>query len=137
MYETLEPFPTIEDLEIEPLLTEYFGVQMVWRSASLGVVTEFPWWDNLERNARLDDPTWWPVGTVSQPYVDAEQNWTFMCWEDDDFVYVLQGHDFASWERRFRVPTDTFRSAWRRGVRRIKASVPPPQIDNDGQAIWP
>ena len=124
-YSTPEPFPTITDIRVEPVLTDLFGVQMRWWSAAHGVVTDFPRWDPLERDGRLDDPEWWPVGSASQPFFDAEQNWVFRCWEDEGFVYVPGGLRLVSWERRFRVPRDVFIAAWRDGVRRIKASVPP------------
>jgi hypothetical protein len=127
-YWSPEPYPTISDLRVEPQVTELFGVQMVWRSATHGVIATFPWWDNLEHNVRLDDPEWWPVGTAAEPFFDADQDWVFESWADEHFVYVVEGLDIASYERRYRVPRAAFLDAWRDGVRRIKASVPPPQV---------
>ena len=102
-----ERFTTITDLRVDPLFTESFGVQMVWRSAGNGVIMAFPWWDNLERNAKIADPTWWPVGTGAEHFFDADQEWAFECWADDAFVYVINGLDYGrSPQRRFRVPRD-------------------------------
>ena len=134
-YWSPEPWPTITDIRVDPLPTEHFGIQMVWRSATHGVIATFPWWDNLERNARLNAPDWWPVGTESDHYVDAEQDWVFESRADAQFVYVVEGLDIATYERRYRVRRDVFLAAWRDGVRRIKASVPPPQVDNEGASF--
>lgn len=127
-----DPFATIADIQVEPVLTEQFGVQMAWRSPSMGLLTVFYWWDNLEHDPRLDDPDWWPVGTASEPFFDADQDWVFECWADEEFVYVQEGFDIMSWERRFRVPRKVFLAAWQDGVRRIKESVQVPEFDNHG-----
>ena len=123
-YWSPEPFPTIADLRVEARRTDQFGIQMVWWSEAHGVIATFPWWDNLETDVRLDDPDWWPVGTEAKHYFDAEQDWVFESWADDRFVYVVEGLDIASYERRFMVPRDAFLEAWREGVRRIKSATP-------------
>jgi hypothetical protein len=132
-----EAVPTIDDLEVEAVMTEHAGVSMQWRSVGRGIVATFPAWVNLETNKRLADPDWWPVGTEAEPFTDAAQDWVFRCWADDDWVYVVEGYDIASWERRYRVPREAFRRAWRRGAALIRASVPPPQIDNPGGSFAP
>lgn len=124
-YWSPEPFPTIADVEVEARPTETFGIQMVWRSAAHGVVATFPWWDNLESDVRFDDPDWWPVGTEADHFFDADQGWVFEAWADDRYVYVIEGHELGTWERRYKVPRDTFLVAWRAGVRQIKSAVPP------------
>lgn len=121
-YWSPEPFPTIADVEVEARPTETFGMQMVWRSAAHGVVATFPWWDNLESDVRFDDPDWWPVGTEADHFFDIEQGWVFEAWADDRYVYVVEGHEPGTWERRYKVPRDSFLVAWREGVRQIKRS---------------
>lgn len=116
------PFATISDVRVEPLPTEGFGTHMVWTSIREGVIATFPWWDNVQTDERLESRDWWPVGSAAEPYVDADQDWTFQCWADDEWVYVVEGLDFTSWERRYRVPRHAFELAWREGVERIRSA---------------
>jgi hypothetical protein len=123
-YWSPEQVPTITDVRVDARPTDQFGIQMVWWSAGHGVIATFPWWDNLESDARLDDPDWWPVGTEGEHYFDADQDWVFESWADEKFVYIVEGLDIASYERRYKVPRDILLDAWREGVRRIRSATP-------------
>jgi hypothetical protein len=123
-YGTPPPFEEVPDLRVELRETEHFGIQMAWRSERHGLVATFPWWDHLEADRRFTDPTWEPVGTLDEPFVDAGQDWVFECWRDSGLVYWVEGLDIATWERRICVPGPIFDAAWSDGQRRLREQRP-------------
>ncbi len=104
-------FRAITDFVIDPVQTVAFGVQMRWRSATQGLLTEFPWWDHLElHGSRLAESDWTRPWTLDNPFVDADQNWFFLAWVADESVYVASGAD-AGALTGYRVSCDAFERA--------------------------
>lgn len=107
-------YPTVDDFAVEPVSTGLLGLHMRWTSRSLGVLTDFAWWDDLERSGnRLDEKEWSAAWTADEPYVDADMDWAFMAWFDGGFLYVHSGPAFDElvW---YRVPRQEFASAMAR-----------------------
>jgi hypothetical protein len=104
-------FRTITDFVIDPVESGAFGVQMRWLSATEGVLTTFPWWDHLELHGnRLEEADWTRPWTIDDPYADADQDWAFLAWVADGFVYVRSGTDVGVLTE-YRVPCDAFERA--------------------------
>jgi hypothetical protein len=117
-------YKTITDFEIALVQKETVGLQMEWRSVSLGLLTDFVYYSHLEdphrqfldsegNSQRLRDG-WRPVGTVERAFLDIDQGFVFAAWTDHRFVYVEYGEDepnqtIHTW---YRVPVGTFDSAW-------------------------
>ena len=97
-----------DDFRVEVVATEDFGIQMRWASPTLGQLTPFFLWDHLDRpGSHVDEADWHRPWTQDEPYVDADQNWAFIAWVHEGFVYVHSGPGFEelSW---YRVPGDVF-----------------------------
>ena len=104
-------YPTVDDFGVEPVSAGPLGLHMRWTSLSLGVLTDFPWWDNLERVGNwLDEEEWSAAWTADEPYVDADMDWAFTAWLDGEFLYVHSGPAFDEmvW---YRVPRQEFATA--------------------------
>jgi hypothetical protein len=129
-----DDFPTITDLRVEPVVRAdgMFGVQMRWVSAQYGVVTVFPWWDDLQRDFPLHVRNGIPFGTLDDPFFDADQDWGFQAWQDGVHIYVV--HDAGSgWNTWYRVPVAVFEAAWKDGTELIARTIPPPPPQDDPQ----
>jgi hypothetical protein len=111
-YAAAAPFETVTELQVDFEDRDGLGVQMVWLSSQRGVVATFPWWGPTELARVFEAPEWPPIGTEQESLLDADQDWFFRSWRQDDFVYWVEGFDGASWERRLRVPVAVFNRAW-------------------------
>ena len=77
-------------------------------------VAWFPAWDHVDRDLRHFIPSDVPLGTLDEPYEDADEDWRLMLFEHGGFVYVLEGDSprIADFPRFFKVPRDRYLAAW-------------------------
>ena len=74
----------------------------------------FPAWDHVDRDLRHFIPSDVPLGTLDEPYEDADEDWRLMLFEHGGFVYVLEGDSprIADFPRFFKVARDRYLAAW-------------------------
>jgi len=115
-------FPAEGDLDAFPLLSA-FDVHL--RDAGDGNlhvefvdggrrVAWFPAWDHVDRDLRHFIPSDVPLGTLDEPYEDADEDWRMVLFEHGGFVYVLEGDSprVSDFPRFFKVPRDRYLAAW-------------------------
>lgn len=110
----LDAFPIIDDFALTLVDVYEGGKHIEMASALLGRLAGFPAWDHAERDLKHFNPTDVPLGTIDDPYDDADEAWRILIFEHAGFVYVLEGReprarDFPAW---FRVPTERYFQAW-------------------------
>ena len=66
-------FPLINDFYINIDKTDLFGYHLDYRSEKHGLLSNFPWWDNIEREIHSEKDI--PIGTLEEPFDDLEQGW--------------------------------------------------------------
>jgi len=113
----LSKFPIIDDFKI--LLTDHkrkMGIHIRYQSTSLGILSSFPWWDNVDKDLVGMTIDRVPLGSINQPYDDLEQGWQLVIWEKKDYVYIIEGSEPCCWEFDcwYRVDKRTYISEWER-----------------------
>ena len=110
----LDSFPTISDFDL--MLRDYAtgGKHIELVSGRQGKLAGFPAWDHADRDLRHFVPGDVPIGTLEEPYDDADENWRIVLFEHRGFVYVLEGDAPKTEEfpRYFRVPRERYLAAW-------------------------
>lgn len=107
----LESFPVIRDFSVSMRDVPDTGKHIEFVSESRGPLAWFPAWDHADRDLRHFVPGDVPLGTIDEPFEDADDEWRLMLFEHGGFVYVLEGDspraaDFPRW---FRVPRGRYR----------------------------
>jgi hypothetical protein len=79
-----------------------------------GRLASFPAWEHADRDLRHFTPADVPLGSIDEPFEDADEGWRIVIFEHRSFIYVLEADDpkatdFARW---FRVPRDRYLQAW-------------------------
>jgi hypothetical protein len=82
--------------------------------ASLGTAIDFPWWDSPDLELgrwTLDDI---PLGTLEEPYSDADQCWRILVWQVNGVVYIAAGSadEEGLYDTFLSVPGEEYRAAW-------------------------
>jgi hypothetical protein len=74
----------------------------------------FPAWENADRDLPHLNPQDIPLGSIDEPFEDADEEWHITIYEDEGFVYVFEAdHPQATkFPRSFRVPRDQYLLAW-------------------------
>jgi hypothetical protein len=125
----LTMFPEITDFTIQTEATKKFGLRLFFASPTHGLLASFPWWDHVDRDIATWSRADIPIGTMSKPYFDLEQEWHMVIFQKRHHVYVLQGKDpapgydhllFFAW---FRVLYQTYSDAWAMILSRWKQSA--------------
>ncbi|MDB4979129.1 MAG: hypothetical protein JWM56_1315 [Candidatus Peribacteria bacterium] len=117
----LEPFPLVDDFEIRLHETENFGMHVAFSSSALGIISTFPWWDNVEMDIPAMTQETFPCGTLEKPYDDMEEGWQILIFAVEGFVYVLQGAEpgcttFHTW---YKVEKNRYFQAWEKVKERL------------------
>jgi hypothetical protein len=110
----LDSFPTIRDFSISLREMPAGGRHVEFVSNSRGRLAWFPAWDHADRDLRHFVAADVPLGTIEEPFDDADDQWRLMLFEHGGWVYVLEGDSPRADEfpRFFRVPRDTYLEAW-------------------------
>jgi hypothetical protein len=108
----LDSFPTINDFAIALSGSADHHVEFI--SVKRGPLASFPAWEHADRDLRHFTPADVPLGTIDEPFEDADEGWRIAIFEHRTFIYVLEADDpnatdFARW---FRVPRDRYLQAW-------------------------
>ena len=105
-------FPTIEDFSVR--VSDSVDRQIEFASAKKGRLAFFPAWEHADRDLRHFTPADVPIGTMDDPYDDADDAWRIIIFEHRGFVYVLEGDDphAEDFPRYFRVPGERYVQAW-------------------------
>ena len=108
----LGSFPIVKDFSVE--ISESEDHHLTFNSAARGVIASFPAWEHADRDLRHFTPSDVPIGTIDEPYEDADDNWRLALFEHRGFVYVLEADDpnAQNYKRWFRVPTERYLQAW-------------------------
>ena len=114
----LNSFPTIADFTIELRESEELGQHVYFVSPARGELAGFPYWDNAERDMRHFVAEDVPLGSMTEPVEDADEDWQIVIFQHRGFVYVLEGskprtQSFDVW---FRVPSDRYIAEWARVI---------------------
>ena len=118
----LDAFPIIDNFKMELIDTKSdMGFHLRFVSEHLGILTSFPWWDNVQDilTQTSDDSI---VGSISNPFDDLEQGWQILIWEHENYVYIMEGEEpqcteFAVW---FRVGKQRYYTQWEALKRSLK-----------------
>jgi hypothetical protein len=78
----------------------------------------FPAWENADRDLRHFVPADVPLGTLEEPFEDADEAWRIMIFEEGGWIYILEADAPRSTEfpRRWRVKRDKYLEAWARVI---------------------
>ena len=104
----LDSFPVIDDFLV------HVSAGLEFRSARRGRLAGFPAWEHAERDLRHFDANDVPLGTLGEPFEDADEDWRIVIFEHRGHVYVLEGDSPAAeeFDVGFRVPRDRYLEAW-------------------------
>ncbi|MBV9470976.1 MAG: hypothetical protein JOZ57_17200, partial [Abitibacteriaceae bacterium] len=121
----LAAFPLIEDFTIRLKQTGTFGVHLYFYSDKFGHLASFPWWDNVEQDLPRYTSKDIPVGDFKQPFDDLEQSWQILIFQDEKFVYILEGQEpccteFPVW---FRVAREHYYDEWMRIIQEFNPAT--------------
>lgn len=107
-YSDLSHIRRIDDFAVELLHRhiEYTsgGERIAW----------FPAWEEAQRDLPHMTPQDVPLGSIDEPFEDADERWKIVIFEADEFVYVFEAdHPQAEhFPRAFRVPLQQYLIAW-------------------------
>lgn len=109
-------FPLLEDFSIKVIDTKTLGKHIYYFSEKEGVLTSFPWWDNVEVDIKNWDIKNIPLGSLDAPFDDLDQGWQVLIFKDIEYVYILEGdepgcEEFKSW---YKVPLEKYINEWKR-----------------------
>ena len=121
----LTAFPLIEDFAIKLKKTGIFGTHLYFYSEHWGQLAAFPWWDNVEKDLPKYTSRDIPNGGLEGPYDDLEQGWQILIFEDETFVYILQGDDpmCTEFEKWLKVNREKYYSEWMRVIREFNTTA--------------
>ena len=110
----LDAFPLISDFDVRLRDSGEGGLHAEFVSAAKGKLAGFPAWDHVDRDLRHFIPADVPLGTIDEPYEDADEDWRLMLFEHKGFVYVLEADSPRSsdFSRYFKVPRDRYLASW-------------------------
>jgi hypothetical protein len=108
----LDSFPAIDDFAVA--LSDSADHHIEFSSMKRGRLASFPAWEHADRDLPHFTPADVPLGTIDQPFEDADERWRIAIFEHRTFIYVLEADDpnasdFARW---FRVRRDRYLQAW-------------------------
>ena len=108
----LDSFRTVPDFVVAVSDTPDRHIE--FRSASRGALAGFPAWEHADRDLRHFTASDVPIGSIDDPFDDADPGWRIAIFEHRGFVYVLEGDDAAAgdFQRYFRVPSERYLQAW-------------------------
>ncbi|HSP14531.1 MAG TPA: hypothetical protein VLV78_07260 [Thermoanaerobaculia bacterium] len=108
----LESFPTVGDFAVGLSDTDDRHIEFV--SANRGRLASFPAWERADRDLRHFTAADVPLGSMDDPFEDADEGWRIAIFEHRSFVYVLEAGDpnADDFPRCFRVPRDRYLQAW-------------------------
>jgi hypothetical protein len=110
----LHRFPLIDDFAVALADAGEEGKHVEFLSARGGRLAGFPAWEHAERDLRHFDATDVPIGSIEDPFEDADDEWRIVIFEHRGHVYVLEGDSpiEARFGVYFRVPRDRYLQAW-------------------------
>jgi hypothetical protein len=124
------PLHTISDFDVVVRngLIEFLdgqGKRLAW----------FPAWEHADRDLRHFIPADVPLGTVDEPYEDADEGWAIRIFVDGAFVHVLEAEAPYpdDYPRAFRVPRDAYLEAWARVIDEFNPILPLDAVMPDAQ----
>lgn len=107
------------------IATRIVGAGTVLRfvDTSVGVVIDFPWWDNPERDISEWTPGYVPLGTCEEPYIDEDQCWRVLVWAVNDVAYIATGNaaEVALYDTFLTLPVAKYRKAWAELISSLKS----------------
>ena len=110
----LDSFPIAPDFDVALRDSGDAGKHIFFVSRTSGTLAGFPAWDHADRDLRHFIASDVPMGTISDPYDDADENWRIVIFEHRGFIYVLEGDSpkAEDYPRFFRVPSERYFAAW-------------------------
>jgi hypothetical protein len=110
----LDEFPVVNDFSVTMREMPDTGRHIEFSSGSRGPLAWFPAWDHADRDLRHFVASDVPMGTLDEPFDDADDGWRLMLFEHAGWVYVLEGDSPHAEEfpRFFRVKRDQYLEAW-------------------------
>src|SRR5476651_2874484 len=81
-------FPAIDDFSVR--VSNSAEKQIEFVGAKKGRLAFFPAWEHADRDLRHFTPLDVPIGTMEEPFDDADDNWRIIIFEHRGFVYVLE-----------------------------------------------
>ena len=110
----LASFPAVDDFNVTLADSEEGGKHIEFTSSARGRLAGFPVWDHADRDLRHFILTDIPLGTHAEPYLDRDDGWRIVIFEDADWVYIAEGADADATEfaSTFRVSGERYLKAW-------------------------
>ncbi|WP_216641131.1 hypothetical protein [Solibacillus sp. R5-41] len=101
----LTSFPIVKDFEV--VVTEDTNMLSFYSAKRKEQLTTFPRHYALEECDEEDIP----LGTRTEPYIDRKESWQIRIFEENDFVYILQGHNknIHTW---YKTPRNAYLKQW-------------------------
>lgn len=122
----LARFPLIDDFQVTFEKWGPLGKHVIFRSPSKGILASFDGWDHADRDLSKMEENDIPCGTMYEPFGDCEQSWPILIFENDEWVYVLEGGEtgvqpFHSW---FKVRKELYVASWLHLVGASRGELP-------------
>lgn len=110
----LDVIPTVPDFNVDMTEPGEGGRHLQFSSIRRGRLAGFPAWDHADRDLRHFGPADVPLGTIDEPFEEADENWRIFIFEHGGFVYVMEGQSprAEDFPVAFRVPRDHYLAAW-------------------------
>lgn len=108
----LDSFPCVGDFAVT--LSDSGDRHIEFTSAKRGRLASFPAWEHADRDLRHFTAADVPLGSMNDPFEDADEGWRIAIFEHQKFVYVLEADDpnAEDFPHYFRVPRDRYLAAW-------------------------
>jgi len=123
----LSLFPVVNDFEIliNKKRLRTLGKHIYFYSASRNEkLTSFPWWDNAEIFLKKWRKKDMPIGTIDNPFSDLEKGWQVFIFEENGFVYILQGDEIKNENNEmhtwYKTPKALYFKEWKKLLKRFK-----------------
>ncbi|HEX7706212.1 MAG TPA: hypothetical protein VF701_07110 [Thermoanaerobaculia bacterium] len=110
----LDSCPVVEDFAVTIRDTDDASGLIEFVSPTLGRLAGFPAWEHADRDLRHFVPSDVPLGTRAEPFVDEDEAWCILIFQEAGWVYVAEGDAprATSYERVFRVRRERYLQAW-------------------------
>lgn len=110
----LHSFPTMSDFSVTLVDSDDRGKRVEFTSDRYGRLAWFPAWEHADRDLRHFTPMDVPLGSLDEPYQDADEQWRIALFEHRGFVYVLEADEPGAddYPRFFRVPSERYIASW-------------------------
>lgn len=132
----LESVETVADFAVELRELEDAGKIVHFVSPVIGELAWFPGWEHADRDLRHFTASEVPIGSIDEPFDDADDGWRIVIFEHGGYVYIFEDDrpKGTRFPRRFRVARDRYFLAWALVMHEANPMISLEDLANSGDA---